>query len=292
VKLAERLKLSPLLIGIVLVGFGTSAPELVTSVTAALDGSPGIAIGNVVGSNITNLLFVLGTAAVFGPIVIDRRSFRRDGLAMAAATILLVALIATTDTIGRLAGLGGLILLAVYLVVAARAENGQNLAQENASANGRSLWLLLIVPLAGLAAVLLGANFLVDGAETIARSLGVSEAVIGLSIVAIGTSLPELATAVAAIIRRQPELAIGNVIGSCIFNILGILGLTAVLVPLDVPAEIAVFDGWVLLATTIAACLLAITGWRLTRREGVLLLAAFGLYLVTLAVPSVRAFVT
>lgn len=292
VRLAERLGLSPLIIGIVLVGFGTSAPELVTSVLAALDGSPGIAIGNVVGSNITNLLLVLGAAAVFGPIAIDRRSFRRDGLAMAAATILLVGLLATTETIGRLAGIAGLILLAGYLVVATRSENDHRSHQGQAPGTKRAVGLLLLVPLAGLVAVLLGANFLVEGAETIARGMGVSEAVIGLSIVAIGTSLPELATAVASIIRRQPELAIGNVIGSCIFNILGILGLTALLAPLDVPREIAVFDGWVLLATTLAACALAVTGWRLARREGALLLAAFAVYLVTLAVPSLRAFLT
>jgi len=291
VRLAERLGLSPLIIGIILVGFGTSAPELVTSITAALAGSPGIAVGNVVGSNITNLLLVLGAAAVFGPIIIDRRSFRRDGLVMAVATVLLVALMAVTDTIGRLAGLAGLVLLAAYLFVAARSEMN-NANRPAATTGGPNIGLLLLMPLGGLVAVLLGANFLVDGAETIARALGVSEAVIGLSIVAIGTSLPELATAVTAIIRRQPELAIGNVIGSCIFNILGILTITAIVAPLDVPHEIAVFDGWVLLGTTLAACLLAISGWRLIRWEGVLLLAAFGIYLVTLAVPAVRAFVT
>ncbi|MCW5717618.1 MAG: calcium/sodium antiporter [Bauldia sp.] len=291
VRLAERLGLSPLIIGIVLVGFGTSAPELVTSVTAALDGSPGIAIGNVVGSNITNLLLVLGAAAIFGPLAIDPRSFRRDGIAMAAATILLVVLVATADTIGRLAGATGLILLVAYLVFAARSERSHQGIQAEAP-SGPPIAVLLIVPVAGLAAVLFGADLLVDGAGTIARALGVSEAVIGLSIVAIGTSLPELATATAAIIRRQPELAIGNVIGSCIFNVLGILGITALIQPLAVPAEIAAYDIWVLLAATIVACLLAITGWRVTRWEGVLLLSAFALYLTTLAVPSLRELLT
>lgn len=291
VRLAERLGLSPLIIGIVLVGFGTSAPELVTSVTAALDGSPGIAVGNVVGSNITNLLLVLGAAAIFGPLAIDPRSFRRDGIAMAAATILLVVLVATTDTIGRLAGAAGLILLAAYLILAARSERNHQ-GDHGEAAPGPPFAVLLIVPVAGLAAVLFGADLLVEGGETIARMLGVSEAVIGLSIVAIGTSLPELATAVAAIIRRQPELAIGNVLGSCIFNVLGILGITALIQPLAVPAEIAAYDIWVLLAATIVACLLAITGWRVTRWEGVLLLSAFALYLITLAVPSLRDLLT
>ncbi|NNU78865.1 calcium/sodium antiporter [Halovulum dunhuangense] len=285
VAIATRLGLSPLLIGLTLVGFGTSAPELVTSLQAGFSGSPGIAVGNVVGSNIANILLILGVAAAIAPVHVDGRAFRRDGPALGLATLALF-LIVLVDGLGRLAGMGLLLGLAGYLFVAYRQERNAPDPEGAESFEGGPIWRSLLFFVVGLVLVILGARWLVAAAIDIATTLGVSETVIGLTVVAIGTSLPELVTTLVAAIRKQADIAFGNVVGSNIYNILGILGTVGVVIPLDVPDEIIRFDIWVVLAATAAMFLFTRTGWKITRGEGIAMLAAYGAYLGYLAVTA------
>lgn len=285
---ALRLRVSPLFVGIVFVGFGTSVPELTTSIAAALDGSPGIALGNVVGSNIANLSLVLGVGAIMAPVLV-RGGFRLNGLVMILSTGLFALVVLAFGVIDRWMGVAFLGLLGLYLLVAARSENRAGDPGDAApAAAAPSLLAPLLVALAGLAAVIVGAGLLVDGATVLAGRLGLSETVIGLTVVAVGTSLPELATTIVASIRRQADVAIGNVVGSCIFNILGIVGLTAIVAPLDIPAEIGGFDLWVLIGATALAATFAITGRRIGRIEGAVLLVGYAAYTIALLVPGIR----
>ncbi len=294
VALARRLGVSPMLIGLTLVGFGTSAPELVTSVQAALKGSPGIAVGNVVGSNIANVLLILGTAALLHPIATRPAGFRRDGSVVVAAALACAGVVVLGEA-GRFAG-GALVLaLVAYLVLTYRHETrapdaAGDVYTEEAEAvpalAGRP-WLAGLVTLAGLALVLGGAHVLVDAASDLARLAGVSEAVVGVSVVAIGTSLPELVTAVTAALRGHPDVAFGNVVGSNIVNVLGILGATALVQPLAVPPEIARVDIWVMLAATALLVAVTVTGARITRPEGAGLLVLYAGYMGWLAAGGV-----
>jgi len=291
--IAVRLGVSPLLIGLTLVGFGTSTPELVASVNAAWIGAPGIAVGNVVGSNIANVLLILGVAALIFPVAVSKAAFRRDGAALIGASLVLTIII-LTGVLSRWAGLALLALLAAYTVYAylseartAQEERGTDTA---AVANpGVPLAIAVLFALGGIAGVIIGASLLVDSAVLIARSAGVSETVIGLTLVAVGTSLPELATSAMAALRRQGDLAFGNIVGSNIYNILGILGATGVIVPIAIPAEIAGFDVWVMLAAAVALAVFAITDWRISRREGAAFLLGYAVYLALLISPGFRA---
>ncbi|MGS4945230.1 calcium/sodium antiporter [Meridianimarinicoccus sp. RP-17] len=290
VAVAARLGVSRLLIGLTLVGFGTSTPELMASLQAALAGSPGIALGNVVGSNTANILLMLGISVMILPTVTDRAAFGRDGVVLVGASVLLAALV-LWGTIGMAAGLGLLVLLTLYTVLAYRAEArapagpAAQVHDDMADAVHPPhwpLWASALLALAGIAGVVAGASFLVGAATTIARAAGLSEAVIGLTLVAVGTSLPELVTGVMAALRRQGDVAFGNVVGSNIFNILGIIGVTATVTPLEVPAQIAGFDIWVMLAATGLLVVFAMTGWRLTRREGAVFLLGYAAYMALL----------
>jgi len=291
--IAVRLGVSPLLIGLTLVGFGTSTPELVASVNAAWIGAPGIAVGNVVGSNIANVLLILGVAALIFPVAVSKAAFRRDGAALIGASLVLTIII-LTGALSRWAGVALLALLAAYTVYAylseartAQEERGTDTA---AVANpGVPLAIAVLFALGGIAGVIIGASLLVDSAVLIARSAGVSETVIGLTLVAVGTSLPELATSAMAALRRQGDLAFGNIVGSNIYNILGILGATGVIVPIAIPAEIAGFDVWVMLAAAVALAVFAITDWRISRREGAAFLLGYAVYLALLISPGFRA---
>ncbi|WP_371061339.1 calcium/sodium antiporter [Rhodosalinus sp. 5P4] len=272
---ATRLGVSPLVIGLTLVGFGTSTPELVASLQAAAAGAPGLALGNVVGSNIANVLLILGLAAVIAPVAVSRGAFLRDGAAVVGASLALAAL-SLHGTVGRLAGAALLVALALYTLNTLRSERTgwQEVATEEDTPQGglwRGLWLAAL----GIAGVVVGAEFLVRSALVLARGFGVSETVIGLTLVAVGTSLPELATSVVAALRRQSALALGNVLGSNLFNILGIAGVTAMVTPLPVPPEIAGRDVWVMLAAALALAAAGVTGWRIDRREGAAFLAAY-----------------
>lgn len=294
VALASRLGVSPLMIGLTVVGFGTSTPELVTSLQAAFAGSPGIAVGNVVGSNTANILLILGTAAILMPIAVSRHAFRRDGAVVVLAALACAAVV-LTGTLSRPAGLALLAGLVVYLVSAYRAERravtvDRDATSQDAAASppsptpsNVSLPVALALALGGIAMTVLGARFLVSSASALASGWGVSEAVIGLTVVAVGTSLPELVTAVVAAIKREGDMAFGNVVGSNIYNVLGILGTTALVRPIPVPPSIASFDIWVMLGATAALVAVAATGWRVTRAEGMGLVGAYVAYIAWLA---------
>lgn len=283
VALAERLGVSPLVIGVTLIGFGTSAPELAACIDAALTGAPDIAVGNVVGSNIANVLLILAVGALVHPIIAQPKALRRDGPVLVGSALIFLAIV-LSGQIGRALGAVLLIGLIAYLILAMLDDRKQvsSIAADTPSqAEGRPFSLVFNLGLVvmGLAAVLFGAHLLVAGAVDLAERLGVSEAVIGLTLVALGTSLPELATAIIASLKRQGEMAFGNVIGSNIFNTLGIFGATAVVQPIGVPAEVAAFDVWVMLAATAALLVFAVTHWRVSRREGAVLLAGYVAYI-------------
>ena len=289
VSAAKSFGISPLVIGLTLVGFGTSAPELVTSLQAALAGSPGLAIGNVVGSNIGNVLLILGVAALIAPLAVDRSAFRRDGSVLAAATLLTVGVVLTGE-IGRATGAIFFALLLAYLAVTLWTERRATSAASDVYVKEAdavpgpetSLPVSLLLAAGGLVAVIFAARALVTGAVDVAQAVGLSEAVIGLTIVAIGTSLPELVTSIIAVRKGQGDVAFGNVVGSNLFNILGILGITAVVQPMTVPAEILRLDIWVMLGTTILLIVMARSGWRISRREGGVLLVLYAIYLAVL----------
>jgi cation:H+ antiporter len=300
VQIANRLGVSPLLIGLTLVGFGTSTPELVTSVQASLAGSPGIAVGNIVGSNIANILIILGLAALIAPIAVSSAALRRDG-AIGVAVALALAGVGLFGMLDRAVGTIFLLGLVGYIAYAWREERrgepdhtaaydkalafegvrpGGMLATD-VSAPGRGgtgIALSLAMAVGGLAVVVAGGYLLVDGAVGLARRLGVSETVIGLTIVAVGTSLPELVTSVVAAVRRHADVALGNVLGSNIYNILGIGGATALIAPTSIPEAIAAYDVWVMLGASVLLMVLARTGWRIGRREGAALLVLYGVY--------------
>lgn len=294
VSVARRLNISELVIGLTLVGFGTSVPELVTSFQAVEKGAVGIAVGNVVGSNIANVLLVLALAAILSPIVIQRGAIGRDGMVMAAATALLCGLL-WFDLFGRIAGFVMVALLIAYLAISLILDQRrQDAAAEMHAGEGElvdaqyGLVVGLLIAAAGLAGVVIGANLLVEGSVSLARSVGISETVIGLTIVAIGTSLPELATSVVAAFRGRADVAFGNVIGSNIFNILGILGLTALVKPFSVRGEsasgdpVSLISGVDILTLFLSVLLLlvfAFSARRIARWEGVVLLGGYCLYM-------------
>ncbi|WP_417513103.1 calcium/sodium antiporter [Minwuia sp.] len=278
---ATRLGISPLVIGLTLVGFGTSTPELVTSVQAALAGAPGIAYGNIVGSNIANILLIGGVAALLCPIVVSTNALRRDGAVMTFAIVVFAALAATV-ILGRIVGGCFLATLAIYLIWTFRQERRRGAtegdAPEPASPSRTSLPAALGIAAAGLVLVIFGGRFLVDGAVALALGFGISETVIGLTIVAVGTSMPELVTSVVAGFRRQSEMAFGNIVGSNIYNVLGIGGVTALVAPTRVPAEIVSFDNLVMIGVCILFMLFSYTGLRMARWEGAALLTGYCLY--------------
>ncbi|SFZ81670.1 cation:H+ antiporter [Devosia enhydra] len=291
VTVAQHLRVSPLLIGLTLVGFGTSTPELVTSLEAALRGAPGIAVGNVVGSNIANILLILGLSAAVLPLAVDPKAFRRDGLVLFIAALAAAAVI----LFGRIDRLSGLLLvtaLIVYVVFTFLSERRQPAPAGNvhtldeASAPRIGLMLAIGLTIIGLVLTIFGARLLVSGAVALASLAGVSETIIGLTIVAVGTSLPELITSIAAALRRQADVAFGNIVGSNIYNIFGILGVSAIVTPIDVPAEIAGFDLWVLLGVTAVLVVFATTGRRVSRWEGAIMLTAYVAYVSALIARS------
>lgn len=283
---ANRLGVSPLLSGLLIVGFGTSAPELVVSVDAALSQRPDIAIGNVVGSNIGNILLILGVCALITPLTVRPLVLRRDAVTVVAASILFLVLVGGNALVRWDAAIFLLALLG-YLIWAYWTERaGKAPSAELHKAEGEevtalpktALWIIMAIVL-GLALLVAGSQVLLKGAVGIAESLGMSEAVIGLTLVAVGTSLPELSISVIAAFRRHADVAIGNILGSNIFNLLGILGISALLQPLPVPERILQFDQWVMLGTSLILLLFLYTGSRLSRLEGGLLLLGYGAYL-------------
>ncbi|MCC7411679.1 MAG: calcium/sodium antiporter [Gammaproteobacteria bacterium] len=273
-----RYGLSPLVVGLTIVAFGTSSPELAVSIKAALGGLDDVAIGNVVGSNIFNIAGILGFCCLLQPLRVESQIVRLDMPVALAATVLVVLLLGD-GALSR--GDGGVLgaLLAAYvgmqLLLSRRRRDALAVEFEHElRAPGRTLAADIGLVVAGLALLVGGASLFVDGAVAIARLVGVSEAVIALTVVAIGTSLPELATSLIAAFRKEADIAIGNVIGSNIFNLLGILGVSSVITPLS-RGNITTVDLWVMLAVTAALWPVLYTGLRLSRIEGTVLFCAW-----------------
>lgn len=277
--IAKTYRISPMVIGLTIVGFGTSAPELLVSVQAALAGQPAIAIGNVLGSNIANILLILGLSAVIAPLIIPVRKLWRDLGFMLLATAVIWAML-LDGNVTRLDG--GLLLVGLFVFIAVAFLTGKA-EPEDKLLPTPPIWKAALMTLAGLVVLVIGARLLVDSATTMARTYGISEAVIGLTIVAVGTSLPELATSVVAALRKQTEIAVGNIVGSNIFNIFGILGLTAVIAPIPAEARFVGVDMPWVAASAVGLTVVAALLGGLPRIAGVALLAAYGGYLALMA---------
>lgn len=274
---ASRLGVSPLLIGLTIVGFGTSTPELVTSLQAVYLNAPAIAIGNVVGANIVNILVVLGLTALIAPIAVARGGFTRDAIALLVSAAALIYF-AARGGITHQVGLIFLVALGVYLVIAYLTERRRQ-SDAALKSTGLPLGASFLLVLLGLAGTVYGARLFVEGAIAYARSAGLSESFIGLTIVAGGTSLPELTTSVIAMLRRQSGIAFGNVVGANIHNVLLTLGVTGLVHPIEVPGDIAHFDLWVMLAVTLFLVVFAWTGRRLSRLEGLVFILGYAVYI-------------
>jgi cation:H+ antiporter len=287
-RLAAAAGISPLIVGLTVVAFGTSAPEMAVSVQAGLAGQADIAIGNVVGSNIGNVLFILGISALIAPLIVAQNIVRRDVPLMIGVSIGLW-LMALDGVLNRLEGVvlfAGIVAYTVYAIregrresAAVRSEYEAAFGKERKAATRESAVNLALV-VGGIGLLVIGAGWLVDGAVSIARWLGLSELIIGLTIVAMGTSLPELATSVIAAIRGQRDIAVGNVVGSNLFNILSVLGLTAIAAPagVQVPQVALNFDIPVMTAVAVACLPVFFSGYRIARWEGGLFLAYYVAY--------------
>jgi cation:H+ antiporter len=284
IRLAHRLGVSSLIVGLTVVALGTSFPELFVSVIAAARGEPGVALGNVVGSNIFNIAVILALAALIRPVQIELRLLRLEIPFVLLITLLTTAL-ALDGAIGRVDG--GLLLagFAAYMFSLRRTVRLEGARKATArpgtaaAAAGGTLWAPVLMAAVGLVVLLYGAHWLVDSATRIALNLGVSERVIGLTLVSGGTSLPELAATLVATARRESDLAVGNLLGSNIFNMLGILGASALTRPLGPSGPFLRLDLPAAILVALLLLPLARTGWRLSRWEGGLLFALYGVYL-------------
>jgi len=302
-KLALRLGLSPLVVGLTVVAFGTSAPELAVSAGAVYNGRTALAVGNVVGSNLFNVLFVLGVAALIAPLRVHLQVVRQEAPIMIGASALL-AVLCLDGEVGRLDTallLGLLVAYTVFLVRQARTAGGagaeefeREIRSPAAGAWDARLPAQILLVVAGLGLLVLGSEALVSAAIAFARAMGLSETVIGLTIVAAGTSLPEVATSVAASLKGERDIAVGNVVGSNVFNILGVLGVAGLAgflggaSSLPVPPEVMRFDLWAMLAATVACLPVFLTGREIARWEGGLFLAYYAAYTAYLVLAAQR----
>ena len=276
--LAARARISPLVIGLTVVAFGTSAPELVVSLSAAFHGQSAIAVGNVVGSNIFNICLILGISAIVYPLQVKKQLIKKDIPVMIAASLLFTALF-WNGRIGRLEGLlffAGIVAYTFYSLVAAR-KAGQNETEEKKIPVSGRWYIDVLFVAGGLVVLVFASELLVDNAVAIAKAAGISEAVIGLTIVAAGTSMPELATSIVAATRKNPEIAVGNIVGSNIFNLLAIIGMTALIRPIDAP-EVNFVDLLVMSGSALLILPLARTGYKISRVEGIGLVAVYVAY--------------
>ncbi|SMD07153.1 cation:H+ antiporter [Rhizobium sp. RU36D] len=276
IALAQKLALPTLIVSLVIVGFGTSMPELLVSVRAALSGSSDIALGNVVGSNTANILLIIGACAMIFPITHWDKSVKRDTYVMIAAAVVLLGLVQLPE-IGRLAGIAMVAGIFAYLAYAYMQGKGSVEATEDADVKHETLSgaMMAGLILGGLVTLFIGAELLVRGATSLARDFGVSEAVIGLTVVAVGTSLPELATGIMSALRKHSDIMIGNIVGSNIFNILFILGITAVIQPITVDPRFGSFDVPVMVAVTIGFAVLLLAHLGIRRLTAAAMLVAY-----------------
>lgn len=276
---ALRFGLTPLLIGLTIVAFGTSAPELVVSIQAAYNGSDDIALGNIIGSNISNIALILGLAAMIQPLKVQASIIRKDVPILLGTSLLLVFFL-MDGVITQLEGVIfflGVVVFTVVSVRMAKKETSEEVKEEYEDVIPEKklpLWLNIVMIVVGLGLLILGAKWLVDGAIEIASSVGLSEAVVGLTIVAVGTSLPELATSVMAAIKKEGDIAIGNVVGSNIFNILCILGITAMILPVS-QGGITTVDILLMLGLTVLLLPVLKSGYIVSRFEGAVLLVIY-----------------
>ena len=296
-RLAGALGVTPLVIGLTVVAFGTSAPELAVSVQAALADRPDVVVGNVVGSNILNVLFILGISSLLTPLVVAQRLVRLEVPIMIGVSVLLLVL-ALDGRVERLEGLllvGGIVAYTVFAVRQSRREGVEVRAEYaheygTVAPRGRNTLVQVALVLIGLALLVAGARWLVDGAARLATALGVSQLVIGLTVVAAGTSVPELATSIVAAVRGERDIAVGNVVGSNIFNVLFILGLSALVSPAGVavaPAALA-FDIPVMIAVAVGCLPILFTGHRIARWEGALFVGYYAAYALFLVLASLE----
>jgi cation:H+ antiporter len=274
--IARAFGIHPVVIGLTIVAFGTSSPEIAVAIGSAAAGKPDLIVGNVVGSNIYNVLLVLGLAAVITSLVVQRQLIRREVPLMILASGA-VMVMAADGGIGRIDGLILLVALAAWLVYAVRqgrAEASTLEPVDRAASSPADLGRRVAFVLAGLALLVVGAQWLVGGAVAVAEAIGLSELVIGLTVVAIGTSLPEIATSVIASLRGQRDIAVGNVVGSNLFNLLAVLGLAALIAgEIPVAPGARTFDLPIMFAVSVACLPIFFTGYRIGRREGALFLA-------------------
>jgi cation:H+ antiporter len=293
-RLAVSWGISPLVVGLTVVAFGTSAPEMAVSVGAALSGTSDLAIGNVVGSNIANILLILGISALVAPLLVHEQIVRQEIPIMIGASLVVVAM-ALDGSIGRIeAGLlfAGVIAYTVFLVVQSRRAS-KDAEDEFASEIPTSQWdrhwsVQAALVLGGLALLVLGADWLVGAAVVFAKVMGVSDLVIGLTVVAVGTSMPEIATSLIAALRGQRDIAVGNVVGSNIFNLLAVLGAAGLVSAggLAVPDAARNFDLWVMLAVAFACLPILLTGREIARWEGAVFLGYYAFYLLYLVLAA------
>jgi len=298
-RLAAAVGLSPLIIGLTIVALGTSSPELAVAVSSSLAGQSDLVVGSVVGSNIYNILLILGIGAVIAPLIVSQRLVRLEVPLMIGVSVLMLVL-AQDKQIGRLEGgllFAGIIAYIAFAIVQGRREENPAVLQEyehefgaEKRLSGRQILLQVIMVVGGLAALVIGSRWLVDSATVIAKALGLSELIIGLTIVAIGTSSPEIATSVIASLRGETDIAVGNAVGSNLFNILAVLGLTAIVSPSGVavaPSALA-FDIPVMIAVTVACLPIFFIGGRISRWEGALFLAYAAAYVLYLILDAAR----
>ena len=281
---ARKAGLSEFVIGLTIVGFGTSCPELVVSLTGALQGNADVAVGNVVGSNLFNTLLILGVTALISPLVITRNNARRDIPIALLATIILVVMSLVGNNITRFEGAIMLILFALYIYSCFKTDTGLD-DEEDALKKEKTVFISIIFILAGLAGLIFGGQLFVDNATLLAKQLGVSDKVIAITLLAGGTSLPELATCVVAAVKGKGQLALGNILGSNVFNILLILGTSAAIVPLST-AAMGLVDLAVLLMSSLMLILWTVTGSKnkLDRWEAVLMVLMYLAYIAYLFV--------
>jgi len=289
VNLSLRLGIPPLIVGLTVVAFGTSAPELLVSVSAILDDVPGIALGNVVGSNIANVLLVLGIPAIITTIHSSTVGVSRGFITMLAATALFIGLCFLGPIIWwhaaiLLVGLALMIADNIHLARQHRSTAKDAVEMEDLEGADPSApwWKIIAFLVVGIIGLPIGAGFLVDGASDIARIYGISETVIGLTLVAVGTSLPELATSVIAAFKKQADVAMGNVIGSNVFNLLGIIGVAGFIGPIPVEQSMLSSDLWVMAATSLVLIPFILMRFNITRAVGVVFVAAYAAYTVSL----------
>jgi len=286
IKLARNLGLSPMIIGLTVVSLGTSAPELAASLAAVYSGAPDVAIGNVIGSNIANIGLILGAAAILRPMVTTARFIKRE-IPFLVAVSLFLCFVVWSGSVGRVEGVLLLCLLVLFLAYLLRYGDGESAEVEDEFAEefdvaASPVWKAVLGTLLGVVTLVLGAEAFVEGAVGLARIFGVSERVIGLTLVAFGTSLPELASSLVAAARKQADIVVGNVVGSNIFNIVTVLGLTAVLKPFSFESAGLDLDLGVMIGFVGLAWVTLYTGLRVSRTEGIVMVLLYLTYIAVL----------